>query len=130
MRAQAFPNLRELVDPILGAPYEQYPCWALARHLMHVGLNLDIVADPQRAAEQLSEVWFEDDPRDPLTLVQPWDLFIMLRHGMVSEHVGVVVDSETLVHTRRTTGVVLEPLQRWKPKLLQLARLRMFGGQA
>lgn len=128
MLAQAFPALLPHVDAILGAPYEQFPCWTLARHLMQVGLGLDIVADPQRAATQLSEVWFEGDPRDPLTLVQPWDLFIMVRHGVVSEHVGLVVDSETLVHTRRTTGVVLEPLQRWKSKLLQLARLRMLEG--
>ena len=128
MLAPAFPNLRTLIDPILGAPYDQYPCWTLARTLMQEGLGLDTVEDPHRAAQQLSEVWYEGDPRDPLTLVQPWDLFIMLRHGLVSEHVGLVVNSTTLVHTRRTTGVVLEPLQRWVPKLLQLARLRMLEG--
>lgn len=130
MLAQSFPALRPHVDAILGAPYAQYPCWALARHLIQEGLGLDIVADPHRAANQLSEVWFEGDPRDPLSLVQPWDLFIMLRHGIVSEHVGMVVDSETLVHTRRRTGVVLEPIQRWIPKLLQLGRLRMLEGRA
>jgi hypothetical protein len=122
------PDIRACIDPILGAPYEEYRCWNLARYLMQTGLGLDIVAEPLRAAEQLSEIWFEGDPRDPLSLVQPWDLFVMVRHGDITEHVGVVVDAQALVHTRLRTGVVVEPLQRWRPKLLQLARLRMFQG--
>lgn len=122
------PDIRSLVDPLLGVPYAQYPCWQLVRHLIQEGFGLDIVAEPVKAAEQLTEVWWEDDPRDPLTLVQPWDLFIMLRHGVVSEHVALVIDSESLVHPRRKTGVVIEPLTRWRPMLLQVGRLRSLEG--
>ena len=121
------PNIREVADPIVGAPYEQYACWALVRYLFKEGLDLDIIADPQRAAEQLYEVWFDGDPRDPVMLVQPWDLFIMVKSGLVSEHVGLVLDETQIVHTRRSTGVVIEPLPRLRPKLLQLGRLRMLA---
>ena len=73
---------------------------------------------------KVAEVWFRgEDARDPLLVAQPWDLFILAMQGITSSHVGIVIDAELFVHTRRRTGVVLEPMRRWRPKLLQIARL-------
>lgn len=123
--ASTIPDLRALVTPLLGAPYAQWPCYALGRHLFQAGWGVTLDEDPQRAARAIVEVWYRGDARDPLPLVQPWDFYILARHGVLSDHVGLVVDTQYFVHTRRRTGVCLELLRRWEPKLLQLARLRI-----
>ena len=121
------PNLRALVDPLLGTSYAEYTCWGLVYYLLKEGLRLDLARDPATAATALMEIWFRGDPRNPLTLVQPWDLYITTQnlHLPVSDHVGLVVDDTSFVHARNvSTGVAIEPLRRWRPKLLQLARAR------
>jgi cell wall-associated NlpC family hydrolase len=119
------PDVRALVDPLLGAPYEDYDCWGLVRTLLKQGFALDIDRNPQKAAESIVEVWFRGDARNPLALSLPWDFWIMATRGTVSSHIGIVIDSQYFVHTRRKTGVVLERLTRWQPRLLQLGRLRV-----
>lgn len=121
------PNIKDVVDPLLGKSYAEYDCWALLRHILHVGFNIDILGNPTQAAEQVCEVWVRGDPRDPLTLLQPWDwlIFITRARLLVTNHVGLVVDPTQMVHTRQRTGVCLERTQRWMPKLFQIARLRI-----
>jgi hypothetical protein len=125
------PNIREFVDGLLGLSYETYDCWGLVRHLLMQGFGLDIAQEPSRAASLMQEVWYRGDPRDPLSLTQPWDLYITCERDdrPWSTHVGLVVDERTFVHARTaTTGVALDRLHRWKPKLLQLGRLRQLVG--
>jgi hypothetical protein len=119
------PTIREHVDAILGEPYEKYDCWALARYLLKEGLDLDIIAHPEEAAQQLREIWFRGDPRDPQMLLQPWDAFIMATRGIVSNHLALVVDPMTIVHTGPHQGVHLSHVTTWLPKLVQLGRLRI-----
>jgi hypothetical protein len=125
------PNIREFVDCLLGTSYETYDCWGLVRHLLMQGFGLDIAQEPSHAAQLMQEVWYRGDPRDPLSLTQPWDLYITCDcddHPW-STHVGLVVDDRTFVHARTAaTGVALDRLARWKPKLLQLGRLRQLVG--
>lgn len=118
------PDIRALADPLLGASYEEYDCWGLVRELLTQGFGLDIERDPQKAAESIVEVWFRGDARTPLAVVQPWDFLIMATRGVVSNHIGIVIDSQYFVHTRQRTGVVLERMTRWQPRLLQIGRLR------
>jgi hypothetical protein len=125
------PNIRALVDEVLGAPYSQWDCWELTRHLLMQGFGLDIAQEPSHAASLMQEVWYRGDPRDPLSLTQPWDLYITCERDdrPWSTHVGLVVDERTFVHARTaSTGVALDRLHRWKPKLLQLGRLRQLVG--
>ena len=121
------PNIRQHVDAILGASYEQYDCWALTRYLLQAGLGLDIVTNPEEAAQQLREVWAQGDPRDPQGLVQPWDFLIFVTRGMVTSHLGLVIDGVSFVHTRETCGVCEERIgsRLWLPRLFQIGRLRM-----
>ena len=125
------PNIRALVDEVLGAPYSQWDCWALTRHLLIQGFDLDIAKEPSHAAALMQEVWYRGDSRDPVALTKPWDLYITCERDdrPWSTHVGLVVDDTTFVHARTSaTGVALERMRRWKPKLLQLARLRQLVG--
>lgn len=125
------PNIRVLVDELLGTSYETFDCWALVRHLLIQGFGLDIAAEPNQAALLMQEVWFRGDGRDPLVLTQPWDLYITCERDdrPWSTHVGLVIDERTFVHARTAaTGVAIERMKRWRPKLLQLARLRHLVG--
>jgi hypothetical protein len=124
---QRIPNIRSLVDQILGASYADYNCYGLVRYLLKAGFALDLDADPHQAANAIVEVWYRGDTRDPLTLIRPWDCFILACKGFASDHLGLIVDARTFVHTRPRTGVVLEPIQRWQAKLLQIARLRILA---
>lgn len=123
----AVPDLTAIITPILGEPYAQWDCFRLVRHLIYEGFGMDLDEDPQQAVKAIVEVWYRGDARDPLTLLQPWDCWILATKGLYSDHVGIVVDTQHFVHTRRRTGVCVEPLLRWKSKLLQLARLRMLS---
>lgn len=123
MSPSSIPDILALVDPLLGLPYAQYDCWQLVRKLYLEGWGIDFEADPAAAIHQVQEIWFEDEDGDPLALVQPWDLVIFRTRAMASGHVGIMVDERQFVHERRT-GLCLEPLVRWRARLMQIARLR------
>jgi hypothetical protein len=118
------PPMVPLIEPFLGKPYGEHECWRLVCELLHAGGFVDVPDDPIQAIEAVSEVWFRDDPRDPLTLVQPWDWWLMPREGPLVGHIGLVVDAVKFIHVRLKGGVCLEPMQRWRTRLIQLARLR------
>jgi len=120
----AWPPLGSLIEPFLDKPYGKDDCWKLVCDLLHAGGFLAVPDDPMQAIEAVSEIWFCDDPRDPLTLVQPWDWWLMPRTGRLVGHIGLVVDEVKFIHVRLKGGVCLEPMQRWRTRLIQLARLR------
>lgn len=124
--SMTMPDIQPLVDALLGEPYTKYDCWDLVRHLYLQGFGTELVRDTQLSAQRFQEVWFRGQG-DPLTVVQPWDLVIIANHEdlPVSDHVGIAVTSQQFVHARPAeTGVAIGRLRTWKPRLLQLARLR------
>jgi cell wall-associated NlpC family hydrolase len=121
------PDIDTLATPLLGESYEKWDCWDLVRHLYREGFSFDLVRDAEKAATAFQELWYQGDARDVLLLVQPWDLVIIANDAAlpVSDHVGIVVDSQRFIHARRSeTGVALGRLRTWKPRILQLARYR------
>lgn len=124
---RTIPDIRTLVEPLIGTPYASYDCWDLVRHLYQQGFGFGLVRDTQVSAQHFQEVWFRGDAADLVTIVQPWDLVITIPHDdlPVSNGVGVAVDHQMFVHaSQRETGVVLGRLRTWKPRILQLARFR------
>jgi hypothetical protein len=124
---QDVPDLTALVQPLLGTPYQEGYCWQLARDLIAQGFGIAMDENPVAANTHLCELWYLGDTRDPLRLVRPWDLWIVCekRALPISTHVGVVVDAQTFVHARQqTSGVAIDRLRLFRPKLLQIARLR------
>lgn len=113
-----------MVEPLQKIPYEQYDCWRLCRHLYREGFGEDLDESPVLAWKHVQEVWWCGDPEDPLTISQPGDVWIFRALGMASHHVGVVVNTVQFIHTRPRVGVCLARLVEWKPRLLQIARLR------
>jgi hypothetical protein len=131
------PNLARLVEPILGAPYARFTvagspepnaCYGLVAYLLREGFAVEMPVDPTQIARELVEVWFRGDARDPMQLVQPWDGYVLATKAPWSDHVGLVTSETHFVHVRQRTGVCLEPLQRWRSRLLQVVRLRMLYG--
>lgn len=128
------PDIQALVAPMLGLPYEHFQlpgppaaanaCWGLCRELFRLGFGFDLATDATSAAERFAEVWYRGDARDPFTILQPWDGLVLATRGLLSDHVGLIVEPTLMVHVRRRVGVCVEPIRRWKPKLVQIVRLR------
>lgn len=129
MATRILPDLHRLVTPMLGRPYAELDCWGLTRELLRQGGFPELAEDLARVTEYVREVWYCDEVTDPLALVQPWDWYLLAHHGDPQtgawiNHIGLVVNGTHFVHTRRRLGVCLEPLQRWRFKLIQVARMR------
>jgi cell wall-associated NlpC family hydrolase len=118
------PDLAAILDPLLGLPYAELNCWQLCRHLYREGFGEELEEQPAHASKRVEELWWQDDVDDPLTLIQPWDLLVFRGTGMASHHVGISVDDRQFTHTRKRLGLCLEQTLRWRPRLLQIARLR------
>ena len=126
--SMTLPDIHALVDALLGTPYATYDCWDLARHLYEQGFGAALPRDTQISAQQFQEVWYRGAATDLLTLVHPWDLIVTATAAdlPVSDGVGVAVDAQRFVYaSRTTTGVQLGRLRTWRPRILQLARLRV-----
>lgn len=124
MSVKSWPNLNAIVDDLLGTQYEGQSCWQLFYTLYERGFGLDLAHDPTLLNTHFQQVWFQGDPRSPLSLVQPWDCLVFSAKGFVSDHCGVVVDEMFFVDTHERQGVRRRRLRDWEPKLLQIARLR------
>lgn len=117
------PNIRDLAQDFYAKQYAEEACWRLVHELLQAGGFLDVDADPLEAVKSVRQVWWQDDPRDPFTLVQPWDWFLMRREHPWVNHPALVVDSMELIHVHKA-GVRIEPMRRYRHRLMQLARLR------
>ena len=139
MTSRPLPNIRRIVEPLIGLPYEHFQlpgptsagmsaaanaCWGLVRFLYKEGFGFDLATDTTSAAERFAEVWYRGEDRDPWLLLQPWDAMVLATRGALSDHVGLIVEPTLMVHVRKRVGVCVEPIQRWKPKLVQIVRVR------
>jgi hypothetical protein len=118
------PDLRVLAQDFYERQYGEWECWRLVHELLQAGGFLDVAADVHDAVQSVQELWFQDDPRDPLTLVQPWDWFLMRHDTPAVQHPGLVVDQLGMIHVHRHAGVRIEPMRRYRHRLVQVARLR------
>lgn len=124
MDVVAIPDLAAIVEPILGLSYAEYNCWRLVRFVFQHGWGLLLDDDPSLAMAHVHEIWFRGDGRDPVALVRPWDVLVFCTKGLASDHVGIMFDAMQFLHTRPRGGVCLQPLRRYSPLLLQVARLK------
>jgi hypothetical protein len=118
------PDLRVLAQEFYERQYGELECWRLVHELLQAGGFLEVTADVQDAAQSVQELWFQDDPRDPLTLVQPWDWFLIHNDMPAVQSPCLVVDTLDLIHLHRHAGVRIEPMRRYRHRLVQVARLR------
>jgi cell wall-associated NlpC family hydrolase len=121
------PDIRAIVEPLLGTSYKEYDCWDLTRTLYQQGFGAELARDTQLSAQQFQEVWFRGDARNLALVLQPWDLVITDASAVpgVSTGVGVAVDAQRFVHARQSsTGVALSRVRTWTPRILQIARWR------
>src|SRR5262245_7570406 len=120
------PSLRELAQDFLDRPYEVGDCWKLVYDFLQEGGFTHVDDHPLKAAEAFTEVWCQGSSLDPLPLVEPWDLLLLREAGQgpAATHVAVALDGHDLLHVRRGPGVCIEPLRRWRPRLINLGRLR------
>ena len=123
------PNLRAIAQDFFEQPYAPEQCWKLALDLLHAGGLGDYRDKPGEALQQVVQVWFWKEGSDPRTVIQPWDWLLSSKVGLPSQgavvgHIGLAIDTQTFVHVGSKVGVVIEPIQRWRARLLQVARLK------
>ena len=118
------PDLRLLAQDFYGRQYGQFECWRLIHELLQAGGFLHVGATVLEAVRSVQEVWFQDDPRDPLALVHPWDWFLLHNPRIAGQNICLVVDQMDLIHLHRHAGVRIEPMRRYRHQLVQVARLR------
>lgn len=119
------PDLRLLAQDFFERDYAPGDCWRLVFDLLQAAGVVDVGAEVVDAVRQVQEIWFQDDPREPLSLVQPWDWLIIRERGPAAGHIGLVVDLMDLVHVHRHAGVRIEPMKRYRERIVQIARLRV-----
>jgi hypothetical protein len=118
------PNLRVLAQDFYERQYGEYECWRLVYDLLQAGGFLEVGADVQDAVRSVQEVWFQDDRRDPLMVVQPWDWLLLHSSRIAGQNICLVVDPMDMIHLHRHAGVRIEPMRRYRHQLIQVARLR------
>lgn len=121
------PDLNPLIDRLLGLPYAELRCRPLVARLFQEGFGIDLDAPGTDINQYFQEIWFDGDPRDPLPLVQPWDLWVQFTDPAlrISQHVALVVDSQRLFHALDSpVGAARTLLRSSRPKLLQVSRYR------
>ena len=99
-------------------------CWGLVRHLFQKALALTSPRIRPVRRHALRKCGIAGDARDPWEVLQPWDAPGAGNARPLSDHVGLIVEPTLMVHCAQRVGVCVEPIQRWKPKLVQIVRLR------
>jgi cell wall-associated NlpC family hydrolase len=121
-------DLQTLAQSLLGREHTpEFNCWDLVLLLFQEGQGITLHTDIERNRALVHEVWWQDDPHDLCTCVQPYDLLVMHTRGPLADHIGVVLDGQTFIHNREKVGVCIEKLQMWLPRCLQLLRVQPRG---
>lgn len=113
-----------LLSDLVGAPYEHFDCYALARTVLRrLGVEW-----PRDAAELIHRhgqrhVAALLKPPEPL---RPGDVLEMIDPITKGTHVGVALDRERFIHSTRLSGVVIAHVGPYARARLIQARWRPF----
>ena len=119
------PDMTPIVQEVLHIPYDEMDCWALLRRFYREGLDVSIPISFMTFSAYVQVVWQDDEQSaDPLACVRPWDALLFRVCGPQVHHIGIVYDIVRFIHTSPAQGVTLQPCQRWKPYIFQIARPR------
>jgi hypothetical protein len=120
------PDLRVLAQDFYERPYGPEECWRPIFELLQAGGFVEVTADPHDAVRAVQQIWWHDDARPLLSVIKPWDWLLMRERGPAVQHPALAVDGHDLIHLHRTAGVRIEPIRRYRDRILQVARLRCF----
>lgn len=118
------PDLATLLSDLVGAPYEHFDCYALARTVLHrlgVEWPRDVAELVHRHGQR--HVAAALRPDEPL---QAGDVLEMIDAVTKGTHVGVAIDRERFIHSTRHTGVVIARVAPYARARLIQARWRPF----
>lgn len=128
-------TLAEFCDRAISVPYLDkgrdyvgWDCWGLIACAFRdvLGVELPSWADAYTTAADREEVarLIDGGKSDWSEVAEPRDLDVaLLRDGRTASHVGLIVGGR-LLHSRAGADTVLEPLLRWRPRLVGLYRHR------
>lgn len=111
------------IDSYIGAPYDEHDCWGLVRDIFEREAHIRLDEDIYKAAPDFSEIWYDGESEMPS--LKPFDILVMRRYRPYAEHVGLVVDETHFMHARPRMGATIERIEKWRHKVLQVARHRL-----
>lgn len=113
---------------LIGIPYERCNCWELAVKFYLLCLNIELhgIYDdrhtPDRDATR-NLVYSNIGEFDRVEKPQFGDI-ILLKIRNVESHISVYVGEGKMLHTSRTTGSIVERIERWKPLIVGYYRVK------
>jgi cell wall-associated NlpC family hydrolase len=109
-------------DKYIGIPYESLNCYELVRTVYAEECGIDIPAPDQdltayssvELARPIVESTWSEVPYAERTAFD-----VVLFRGLELAHCGVLIDRHQMLHTRETTGAVIENIgdRFWRPRL-------------
>ena len=101
---------------LIGTPYSELDCWGIARKFYLDVFNIQLYR------------YYEDTPKGQdaaeLAIACSTDFtkvdypqfgdIILLRLNGLPSHVGIYLNRTQFLHTRETTGCIIDRLQKWK----------------
>lgn len=125
--------MRPDVGDFIGIPYEKMNCWELCVYFYHKVLGYELKHYYQGEVIGLEKVKKAHDliytnigsfekVEDP----KFGDLMLLSVLGIES-HIGIYIDNNVFLHTRKNTGSVLDRVSRWAHRLSGYYRVRDDG---
>lgn len=127
--------MKELIDKYLGIPYKKNKddlygkdCWEIVKLFYEEGLGLHMASYAPDNMPLFYEYWSKMDGSEfPWHRLKQWDLLLIHSLFYPVDHVAIVVDKESFVHTTEVNGCCIEKILRHKHRIFQVARLRSMG---
>ena len=106
-------------EPYLYKSYDELNCWQLVYSVLCDALGLEECPDPVQTIARLCEAWFKDEL--PIK-IHEHDVLLIAMHDRAAHHVGIAISSTHFLHSTEHAGVKIEPIERWHPYIVQIAR--------
>lgn len=122
IRPQISPESFELVKYI-GLPYEEFNCWELCVKFYNEIFDVELkhyCEGPQgrEDAEKLKNLIYTNKGEFSKTDSPRFGDIILFRVFGVESHIGIFITDRIFLHTRRTTGSVLDNLTLWSKRVV------------
>ena len=112
---------------LVGVPYSEADCWKLCIRfyelIFHAELNHYFDQRPESREERRNLIYA--NVGDFVEVKDPsfGDLILINIRGIES-HIGIVLDSETFLHTKEATGSIVDRIERYKGMISGYYRLQ------
>lgn len=112
-------------NKLIGLDYEKYDCWGVAREFYRLIYNAELqlysYLDPLNTKD-ISTVIKKQLPDYSLIEKPQFGDIILLRLFGLPCHVGIYLDENKFLHTKKGTGSIVDSIPKWKNRIIGFYR--------